>query len=403
MSPELALDGWAATREAGSLVLTHRERGELVLLGLAARLLDLVDGRRSPTELARLLAAVPEDIFCALDELADHGLLRARVSPPAAVRRRTRREVLGVLVGAAAAGLVPPTAAPLAAPLAPRPDDDRLLAAPPHEHGEKEARSKAEQHRKLGAAPLAAPFQVVIAEERGKAEADLLGAYEAAAKRPDSPSEAADKRRVELAPGLAAAREADRKRAVAPLLAQEEAAKRDLDRRARDLTGPAAALSAREQQAKLAGEFGPAHEATHQALVTALARRRLQPGEQRDKQVQQAQDARWRADIAEGRSEEQDDKAVLRAAAAPGPTREQDRQRAEAARERHRADRLAQFHQRQAALALEARERAARAARSEAAEQAFKATAVEEAGKRDTVRVELRAREHAAKSRPDPH
>ncbi|MCY0995482.1 hypothetical protein OV203_50625, partial [Nannocystis sp. ILAH1] len=128
--------------------------------------------------------------------------------------------------------------------------------------------------------------------------------------------------------------------------------------------------------------------------------RRLQPGEQRDKQAQAAQDARWRADVAGARSDEQDDKAVLRAAATPGPSRDQDRQRAEAAREQHRADRLAEFQQRQTTLVLEARERSAQAARSESAEQTLKTRAVEEATKRDTVRVELRAREHAAKSRP---
>ncbi|MCY1008220.1 hypothetical protein OV079_22195 [Nannocystis pusilla] len=404
MNPELCRHGWAVTRAAGSIVLTCRERGEVVLLGLAARLFDLVDGRRGPTELARILSAVPEDIFCALDELADHGLLRARVSPPAAVRPLGRREVLGALVGAAAAGVVPTeaVAAPGSGEQALSPPglgDPHLAAAPPHEHVDKEHRGKAEQHRKLGASSLAAPLQLVTAEAHARAEADLLGAYESAAKRADSPAEAADKQRVELAPELAAAREADRKRSVAPLLAEEQAAKTEVDPLSRDLVGPAAALSAREQHAKLAGEFGPAHEQAHKALVAALAERRLQPGEQRDKQVQAAQDARWRADIAGARTEEQDDKAVLRAAATPGPSREQDRQRAEAAREQHRADRLAEFQRRQATLALEARERAAQAARSEVAEQALKTRAVEEAGKHDTVRVELRAREHAAKSR----
>lgn len=404
MNPELARHGWAVTRAAGSIVLTCRERGEVVLLGLAARLFDLVDGRRGPTELARILSAVPEDIFCALDELADHGLLRARVSPPAAVRPLGRREVLGALVGAAAAGVVPTGAVAGSgsgeqALSPPGLDDPHLAAAPPHEHVDKEHRGKAEQHRKLGASSLAAPLQLVTAEAHAKAEADLLGAYESAAKRADSPAEAADKQRVELAPELAAAREADRKRATVPLLAEEQAAKTEVGPLGSDLVGPAAALSAREQHAKLAGEFGPAHEQAHKALVAALAERRLQPGEQRDKQVQAAQDARWRADIAGARSEEQDDKAVLRAAATPGPSREQDRQRAEAAREQHRADRLAEFQRRQATLALEARERAAQAARSEAAEQALKTRAVEEAGKHDTVRVEVRAREHAAKSR----
>ncbi|MFZ6178624.1 hypothetical protein [Nannocystis pusilla] len=408
MNPELCRDGWVVTRAAGSIALTCRERGEVVLLGLAARLFDLVDGRRSAAELARMLSAVPEDIFCALDELADHGLLRARVSPPAAVRPLGRREVLGALVGAAAAGVGPTgaVAAPGSGEQAshehlspPGLDDPHFAAAPPHEHVDKEHRGKAEQHRKLGASSLAAPLQLVIAEAHAKAEADLLGAYESAAKRADSPAEAADKQRVELAPELAAAREADRKRATVPLLAEEQEAKTEVDPLSRDLVGPAAALSAREQHAKLAGEFGPAHEQAHKALVAALAERRLQPGEQRDKQVQAAQDARWRADIAGARPEEQDDKAVLRAAATPGPSREQDRQRAEAAREQHRADRLAEFQRRQAALALEARERAAQAARSEAAEQALKTRAVEEAGKHDTVRVELQAREHAAKSR----
>ncbi|MCY0987888.1 hypothetical protein OV203_12185 [Nannocystis sp. ILAH1] len=402
MNPELERDGWTVTRAAGSLVLTHHERGEVVLLGLAASLFDLVDGRRSPTELARLLSAVPEDIFCALDELADHGLLRARVSPPAAVRPLGRREVLRALVGAAAAGVVPTEA--VATPMLDQPNIpppiDAASQRPPHEHVDKEHRSKAEQHRKLGASSLAAPLQLVTAEEHVKAEADLLGAYESAAKRADSPAEAADKQRVELAPGLGAAHEADRKQSVAPLLAEEQAAKTEVDRLTRDLVGPAAALSAREQHAKLAGEFGPAHEQTHKALVAALAERRLQPGEQRDKQAQAAQDARWRADVAGARSDEQDDKAVLRAAATPGPSRDQDRQRAEAAREQHRADRLAEFQQRQTTLVLEARERSAQAARSESAEQTLKTRAVEEATKRDTVRVELRAREHAAKSRP---
>lgn len=399
MNPELERDGWAVTHAAGSIVLTCSERGEVVLLGLAARLFDLVDGRRSAAELARLLAAVPEDIFCALDELADHGLLRARVSPPAAVRRLGRREVLGALVGAAAAGVVPTGAVATPALDASVPPD-HADPRPPHEHLDKEHRSKAEQHRKLGASGLAAPLRLVTAEEHARARADLLGAYESAAKRADSPAEAADKQRVELAPGLAAAREADRKQTTASLRGEEQAAKAEVDPLTRDLTGPAAALSAREQHAKLAGEFGPAHEQTHKALVAALAGRRLQPGEPRDKQVQAAQDARWRADVAGARSEEQDDKTVLRAAATPGPSRDRDRQRAEAAREQHGADRLAEFQQRQAALAREARDRAAQAARSQAAEQALKTRAGEEAGKHDTVRVELRAREHAAKSRP---
>jgi hypothetical protein len=77
-------------------------------------------------------------------------------------------------------------------------------------------------------------------------------------------------------------------------------------------------------------------------------------------------------------------------------------ERARARREQHRAERLAEFRRRQLALARELERQAAQARAGHAAEQDFKASQVEQAVKTDLVRVELRAREHAAKSRSDP-
>ncbi|WAS96869.1 hypothetical protein [Nannocystis punicea] len=413
MSPELARDGWESTREAGAIVLTHRERGQVILLGLAARLFDLLDGRRGPAELARLLEAVPEDIFCALDELADHGLLRARVSPPAAVRRPTRREVLGALVGVAAAGVTtstaaaPPSAAPREAHVeapavasALELDDPSLVTTPPHEHLAKESFAKIEQYSRLFIPWDQPSTSIARAEARNKAEADLLAAHESTAKRADSPAEAAEKQRLEFPPELAQTGEAERKRAVAPLVAEEQAARRERDRYTRQLTGVAAERAAYEQRLKLTGEFGPTHEKAHKALLVAQDERRRVPGEQRDKRLEWTRIARWQADIAEGRAAEQDDKAVTRAESEP--TNSGAFERAEARRQQHRAERLAEFRQRQLALARERERQPAQARTSHAAEQDFKARQVEQTIKKDLVRVELRACEHAAKSGPDP-
>ncbi|MDC0666597.1 hypothetical protein [Nannocystis radixulma] len=425
MAPEIDHAGWSCTRDAGALLLTHPQRGEVVLLGLAARLFDLADGRRSVAELAVLLEAVPEDIFAALDELADHALLRARVAPPAAVRGHSRREVLGALAGAAAA-----VATPTLALAAPAPVDQEefmareadvkqaavdtiaeheanfVAAAPPREQIYKEGTSKAEQQRKLdpGSGQSVLFPQGLAAEENKKAEADLLGAYESAAKRADSPAESAEKQRLAVPPALAGAREAERKQSVASLVAEEEAAKAAAHWHTGRLTGEVAALSEREQHAKLSGDFGPAHEQTHKALLAARTLHRRQADQSRAEQVQQAQKARWQADIAEGRSEEQHDKVAIRAReqARKGQIQEHQVQQAEEQREKHRVKQLEQFRQRHAEH-VQARETlAARARTGKEAEQSHKSAAGEESQKHDAVRVELKAREHAAKSRPGP-
>jgi hypothetical protein len=420
MAPEIDHAGWSCTRDAGALELTHPQRGEVVLLGLAVGLYDLADGRRSVAELAALLEAVPEDIFAALDELADHGLLRARVAPPAAVRGHSRREVLGALAAAA-------VATPTLALAAPAPVDEDFMtreasvkqaavdtiaeheakfvaAAPPREQIYKEGTSKAEQQRKLdaGAGQSVLFPQGLAAEENKKAEADLLGAYESAAKRADSPAESAEKQRLAFPPALAGAREAERKQSVASLVAEEEAAKAAADWYTGRLTGEVAALSEREQHAKLSGDFGPAHEQTHKALLAARTHHRRQADHARAEQVMQAQEARWKADIAEGRSEEQHDKVAIsaREQERKGQVQAQQVQQAEEQREKHRARQLERFRQRHAEH-VQARETlAARARTSKEAEQSHKSAAGEESQKHDAVLVELRAREHAAKSRP---
>ncbi|MBZ5715091.1 hypothetical protein [Nannocystis pusilla] len=406
MAPEIDHAGWSCTREAGALVLTHPQRGEVVLLGRAARLHDLADGRRTVAELAALLEAVPEDIFAALDELADHGLLRARVAPPTAARGLGRREVLGVLAGAAAAAVAPNLA--LAAP-----DKTPALAsetatalAPPHEHLHKESASKSEQQRKLAGGSIseaAQPFVLAVtAEESARAGADLLGAYESAAKRADSPAESAAKQRVDMPPALAGARESERKRSVATLVAEEESAKALVDPRTRGLTGEVAALSAREQHTKLAGDFGPDHEQTHKVLLAARTSQRQKADEQSAKQLQQAQEARWQADVADGRRAEQHDKAHERAREQQHKGHGQQVERAAEQREKHRDEQLELFRRRRAESEWIESTLAARAKTSKEAEQGHKARAGEEAQKRDAVLLDLKAREHAAKSRAKP-
>jgi vacuolar-type H+-ATPase subunit H len=86
---------------------------QIVLSPLASFLLDHADGTRSVDDLGALAAAASgeapsrEAVFRALDELSDHGLLEARLAPPAG-RPFTRRAV-GLAAAAAAAALFMPS------------------------------------------------------------------------------------------------------------------------------------------------------------------------------------------------------------------------------------------------------------------------------------------------------
>lgn len=413
MAPEIVRDGWSATRERGAIVLRHRERGEVVLLGLAARLFDLADGRRDVAELAALLEAVPEDIFAALDELADHDLLFARVAPPAAVRDRTRREVLGALVGLAGLAVPGPVSAapvseareaatrPAAAPTIAEQEAKLVTAAPPHEQVHKENTHKGEQQRKLGSAGARELALAVTAADNKQAEADLLLVFAEAAERLDSPAEAEEKRRLEVPPGLVAARESERKRLVAPLKTEEQAAKVAVPLHERRLGDEALALSAREQQSKLSGAFGVAQEDTHKALVRAREEGRKQTGERVEAQLRRARDARWRSDIVEARAEEQHDKDVARAhqLQRDGQAGEPQTRHAEEQRDKHRTARREQFQQRVAEQAHKRQTLQLAARTSQQAEQDQKQRLGEESEKQSEVRADLEFRRHTARSK----
>lgn len=435
MHPRVVREGWVEARSPGVVVLRDPDRGEVTLLGVAADLYDLADGTRPARELAALVQADLEDIFVALDELADHGLLAARVAPPAGPRPHTRREVLRTLAAAAAAAALPGGLAhaapdkPPADKLAPLAEqDETLLAArPPREHVHKEASYKGEHQRKLRSVAWSAQDEQaaapLLAEQNKKAEADLVRAYEEAAKLAASPDEAKQKQLVDAPADLAALAESQRKLQVEPLRAEEQAAKAAAHKgeqalKLGALAEPARQLEARERRAKLRGELGEAAERDEKALVAAQEqRRKAAPVVPDDPALWQARERRRKAEAAEARAEEQAEKDVRRAAeqhrkAARDAGRplgaEEQRRKAEARdaaiqqaqerREKLQATRDEQHVKLRADLGRKADEQAQKALVDKSAEQQHKLGRAEQQHKDNAVDVELRAAEHAAKS-----
>lgn len=432
MEPRVVREGWIEARSAGMIVLSDAAGGELTLLGTAAALYDLADGTRSPAALAAALQADLEDIFAALDELADHGLLAARVAPPAGARPFTRREVLRTLAAAAATAVALPAGPAAAAPdKLPAPDaalpfaeqDEKALAArPPREHVYKEHAAKSEQHRKLKSVGWSEQEEKaaarLLSEQNIKAEADLLLAYDDATTRQDSADEANQKKLVEAPADLAALAESKRKAQAAPLRAEEEKAKLAARQAEQELKVGAQAeqttkLAAREQQAKLRGEFGDDEEQNEKRVVTAAERRRKKLAVD-EADERRARERRLKRQSADARDEEQSDKDVRRAQEqglkAQREARRSDEQRAkfearEAAvqqaqerREKLLAARDAQFSERRTERQAKLQEQQVKAKSDKQTEQKHKDAAVEQQQKDDAVTVELRAREHDAKS-----
>ena len=410
----------------------------MAIFGLAARLFELADGARDVAALAALTGAGREDIFAALDELAEVGLLAARVAPPAAPRPRSRREVLQTI---ALAGLAAPAlpriaaaageALPAAAPLGEQ-ETKQLSAGPPSEHYYKEASEKREQHRKLAVAAWSAEdekaAEPLAAEEGQKAAGILAGAYEAAAKREDSAEESRVKQEVGLDPKLAGLAEGQRKTAVLPLVAEEQRVKAqaraaELDLKASPVAEHARKLSAREQRAKIAGDFGETHEQAQKRVVVARERRakeralrdeeakeralkkqggplgeaaqerRRKLDERLDRDETAAAEARAKADVADARAQERAHKRALAARDEAQRRRSAELQAkyATAVEQRDKLDmsRLDQYHERQAERAGKRDEQQTKGRADKAVESTYKAGVAELSAKDSVIDADL--------------
>lgn len=437
VSPQILREGWEVVTAGEGALLLRREGEEVAIFGLAARLFELADGVRDATTLAALTGAGREDIFAALDELAEVGLLTTRVAPPAAPRPRSRREVLqtialaglaaSTLPRAAAAGEALPTAKPLG-----EQESKQLAASPPREQVFKEGSAKLEQQRKLAvsawseadekaAAPLAA-------EEGQKAAAILLDAYQAAAKREGSPEEGRVKQEVGLDPKLAGLAEGQRKAEVLPLAAEEQTAKAqaraaELDLKASPFVEHARKLSAREQRAKLAGDFGDAHEQAHKRVVVARERRAkeraLQDEEAKERALKKqggplseaaqerrrklderlardeaaAAEARAKADVDDARAQERAHKRALVTGEEAQRRRSAELHAKHAAaveqRDKLEMSRLDQYHERQAERAGKRDEQHAKGRTDKAVESTYKAGVAELSAKDSVIDAEL--------------
>lgn len=430
MGPRVVREGWSESRASGAVILQDPARGEVALIGLAAALVDLADGTRSPAALAAALQADLEDIFAALDELADHGLLAARVAPPAGPRPLTRREVLRTFAAAAtfvALPALPAAAAPDKRLLANVPalaeQDEKMLAAkPPGEQVYKEGSAKAEQHRKLKSMAWSEQDEKVapalLQEQNKKAEADLLRAYVDAARAEPSADEQKEKQRVGAPADLAGMDEAKRKAQVQPLRAQEEGIKVAALKGEQDLKLSAQSeqgikLTAREQLSKVHGDFGDAEEQDAKAMVAASERRRKQQAVP-DVDLYLARERRAKRLAGESAAEEQAAKDMVQAqeqgvkdargARLADEQKEKlsvadgKQQQAKERLKKQEALRDEAFAVRRSELAARAEMQKKKALTDKAGEQDLKQASAEQKQKDDAVIVELRAGEHDAKS-----
>ncbi len=409
------------------VILRDPARGEIALVGAAAALYDLADGTRSPAELAAAVPADLEDIFAALDELADHGLLAARAAPPAGPRAFTRREVLRTAAAAAAAAVALPALPARAAPdkkatgLTAE-EEKQIAAKQPNEQLFKEMSEKREQYHKLESVSWtpgeAAVAPALLMEQAKKAESDLLRGYVDAARAASSADEQKEKARVGAPADLATMEEDKRKAQVQPLRVEEEAAKVVAQKGEQDLKVAAQAeqtykLAAREQLSKLAGEFGTETEAQLKASVGRSERKRkLLPVS--DDELFQAREREAKRLAVGGAAEEQAAKDVLRAREqnfkdAKASKSEEAKLKAEAAGDarlqgakekqaKQAATRDQEFAARRSELAAKADEKKKKSTVDKAAEQEFKGARAEQKQKEDAIVTELRAREHEVKS-----
>ena len=177
-----------------------------VLSQLASFLLERADGSRSVDELraqaASVFGAEPsrEATFRALDELSDHGLLEARLAPPAG--RPLTRRALGFATAAAAAALLMPSVSQARLPAPQKGADKEKFAESEakkadkgEKHAEKEAK-KAEKHAE-SEAKKAAESEAKKAEKAAESEAKKMKHAESEAKKVEKAAESEAKKSAE--------------------------------------------------------------------------------------------------------------------------------------------------------------------------------------------------------------
>ncbi|UQA58794.1 PqqD family protein [Polyangium aurulentum] len=185
-----------------------------VLSPLASFLLERADGSRSVDELRALAASAfgmepsREATFRALDELSDHGLLEARLAPPAG--RPLTRRALGFATAAAAAALLVPSLSQARLPGPQKGADKEKFAESEakksDKHAEKEAK-KAEKHAEKEAkkaekhaeseAKKAAESEAKKAEKAAESEAKKMKQAESEAKKHEKAAESEAKKAAE--------------------------------------------------------------------------------------------------------------------------------------------------------------------------------------------------------------
>jgi len=112
MNPKSRSQGLASRESQGLLTIEHVSTGRIYSLDpLASLIWKTCDGTRSVSDLTaearRLLQrnVSQEEVFTALDFLADAGLLQERITPPAGAQVVSRRGVLQMPAVALAAAL----------------------------------------------------------------------------------------------------------------------------------------------------------------------------------------------------------------------------------------------------------------------------------------------------------
>jgi hypothetical protein len=127
-----------------------------VLSQLASFLLERADGSRSVDDLRAIAASSlgvglsREATFRALDELSDHGLLEARLAPPAG--RPLTRRALGIATVAAAAALLVPSVSQARLPGQQKSADKNKHVEAEAKKAEKAAEAEAKKTEKQGEA-----------------------------------------------------------------------------------------------------------------------------------------------------------------------------------------------------------------------------------------------------------
>jgi len=217
MIPQLVACSFERTPEGGTAVRT--DAGLVPVTPSAARLLPLIDGRRDVTALRDALGdgARREEVFAALDELGDAGLLVTRVAPPGTPLRLSRRSLVKHLGAAAAAGIalpsiaqalagrgLPTTRATPVGPAVPRPEFERPVRGIRETVGvgdaEQKEKSNAEAQAKLDAAGPAEQEEKKAAEQQRKVDVNAEQSAKKDAEQQEkveSSAEQADKKEAE--------------------------------------------------------------------------------------------------------------------------------------------------------------------------------------------------------------